>query len=160
MARVLALRMRVPLGPSHPGPALYASKCYIVCYVREHADAERTHAASARDVSRGGCRKCENSRFHRPGEYWAYQHSWLLALLDDLVLVLVVGTQAAQSRAASRVSVLGHPRFVMRSTESNEIVRNKLTVVALREIVLLLPIVSAVLGVTGPTGLSSVLPPL
>ena len=46
-----------------------------------------------------------------------------------------------------------------RSTESDEIVREKSTVVALREIVLPPPIDSTALGVTGPTGSSSV-PPL
>ena len=81
----------------------------------------------------------------------------LLALLDNLVLV-VGGGNAGGTVSIGIVGIgigLTHSSS-SRPAESDEIVREKSTVVALREIVLPLPIVGTALGVTGPTKSSSV----
>ena len=68
LACVLALCMRAPLRPLHLGLALCMSESYTICCVRKRTDAERTHAALSRDVSQGGCLKCNNSCFCSPGD--------------------------------------------------------------------------------------------
>ena len=85
----------------------------------------------------------------------------LLALLDDLVLAIGGGnTGGAVSSGVASIGVGSTHSSSSRSAESDEIVREKSTAVALREIVPPPPIVGAELGVTGPTGSSSVPPPL
>ena len=85
----------------------------------------------------------------------------LLALLDDLVLAIGGGnTGGAVSSGVAGVGVGSTHSSSSRSAESDEIVCEKSTAVALREIVPPPPIVCAELGVTGPTGSSSVPPPL
>ena len=83
----------------------------------------------------------------------------LLALLDNLVLVIGGGNAGGTvSIGVAGIGAGSTHSSSSRPAESDEIVREKSTVVALREIVPPPPIVGTVLGVTGPTGPSSVLP--
>ena len=83
----------------------------------------------------------------------------LLALLDNLVLVIGGGNAGGTvSIGVAGIGVGSTHSLSFRSAESDEIVHEKSTVVALREIVPPPPIVGTAQGVTGPTGLSSVLP--
>ena len=85
---------------------------------------------------------------------------WLLALLDNLVLVIGGGNAGGTvSSGVMGIGVGSTHSSSSRCAKSDEIMHEKSTAVTSREIVLPLPIVGPVLGVTGPTGLSSV-PPL
>jgi len=83
-----------------------------------------------------------------------------LVLLDNLVLVIGGGNAGGMVLiGVAGIGIRSTHSSSSRPAESDEIVREKSTVVALREIVLPPPIVGTALGVMGPTGSSSV-PPL
>lgn len=85
----------------------------------------------------------------------------LLALLEDLVLAIGGGnTRGAVSSDVAGIGVGSIHSSSSISAASNEIVREKSNLFALRAIVPPPPIVGAALGVTGPTGSPSVPPPL
>jgi hypothetical protein len=86
----------------------------------------------------------------------------LFALLDDLVFAIIGGGNAggAVSSGVGGIGVGSTHSSSSRSVESDEIVREKSNAVSLVLCGRVLVLVFAALGVTGPTGSSSVPPPL